>query len=280
MIRGAQAVRIRGFPQLANLAQTTLRSRPVLPTTRAFSHFTPNASLPKPKPKSTNFVLASERFQSTLLSRLRTSRLFHNSRPRRADNPSPNAGVGKAEPEPLTMGARMKKLGREYGWAGAGVYFALVVLDFPFCYLAVQLLGTDRIGEWEEKIISRIKSAVPDAVKQQWSDWRKAMRRAEIDLTGDDHVSDGVEMASWGIGEAEKNNKSEASLATQLAFAYAIHKSFMPIRIPVAVAITPRVVKILRSWGWDIGKRTTKEAKALKRAANKKPHEPSSAAPS
>jgi hypothetical protein len=26
-------------------------------------------------------------------------------------------------------------------------------------------------------------------------------------------------------------------------------------------------VKILRGWGWDIGKRTTKEAKAIKRAA-------------
>jgi hypothetical protein len=33
------------------------------------------------------------------------------------------------------------------------------------------------------------------------------------------------------------------------------------------VAITPKVVKILRGWGWDIGKRTTKEAKAIKRAA-------------
>lgn len=56
-------------------------------------------------------------------------------------------------------------------------------------------------------------------------------------------------------------------LATQLALAYAIHKSFIFIRVPIAAAVTPRIVKMLRGWGWDIGKRTTKEAKALKRAA-------------
>jgi hypothetical protein len=56
-------------------------------------------------------------------------------------------------------------------------------------------------------------------------------------------------------------------LATQLALAYAIHKSFIFIRVPLAAAVLPKVVKTLRGWGWDIGKRTTKEAKALKRAA-------------
>jgi hypothetical protein len=56
-------------------------------------------------------------------------------------------------------------------------------------------------------------------------------------------------------------------LATTLALAYAIHKSFIFARVPLAAAVTPKVVKTLRGWGWDIGKRTTKEAKAIKRAA-------------
>lgn len=57
---------------------------------------------------------------------------------------------GKAAPEaePTTLGGRMKKLGREYGWSALGVYFLLSALDFPFCYLLVRTLGTDRIGEW------------------------------------------------------------------------------------------------------------------------------------
>jgi hypothetical protein len=45
---------------------------------------------------------------------------------------------------------------------------------------------------------------------------------------------------------------------TQLALAYAIHKSFIFIRVPVTAAITPKVVKTLRSWGWDIGKKKPK----------------------
>jgi hypothetical protein len=53
-------------------------------------------------------------------------------------------------------------------------------------------------------------------------------------------------------------------LATQLALAYAIHKSFIFIRVPLTAALTPKVVKLLRGWGWDIGKRTTKAAKAAK----------------
>lgn len=40
----------------------------------------------------------------------------------------------------------MRKLSREYGWSGLGVYLALSALDFPFCYLLVRTLGTERIG--------------------------------------------------------------------------------------------------------------------------------------
>lgn len=50
------------------------------------------------------------------------------------------------EPEPTGISARLKKLSREYGWSAVGVYFALSVLDFPFCFLLVRIVGTDRIG--------------------------------------------------------------------------------------------------------------------------------------
>ena len=51
---------------------------------------------------------------------------------------------------------------------------------------------------------------------------------------------------------------------TQLALAYAIHKSFIFIRIPITAAVTPKVVKTLRGWGWDIGKRRPKAAPGSK----------------
>ncbi|TVY47105.1 putative N-terminal acetyltransferase [Lachnellula occidentalis] len=122
------------------------------------------------------------------------------------------------------------------------------------------------IGEWEHIIVSNVKKMIPDSVKETWHEWRASMKKAEQENFGNEEISDAVEMAGWGVEEAEQKNKMDASLATQLALAYAIHKSFIFIRVPIAVAVTPKVVKILRGWGWDIGKRTTKEAKAIKRA--------------
>lgn len=48
--------------------------------------------------------------------------------------------------------------------------------------------------------------------------------------------------------------------ATQLALAYAVHKSFIFLRVPLTAAVLPRVVKTLRRWGWDIGKKRPKTA--------------------
>lgn len=48
---------------------------------------------------------------------------------------------------------------------------------------------------------------------------------------------------------------------TQLVFAYAIHKSLLIfVRVPLTAAVTPKVVKVLRRWGWDIGKRKPKSS--------------------
>lgn len=71
------------------------------------------------------------------------SRLFHTTRARRSQvNPSPGSPN-----ENLSLGQRMRKLSREYGWSALGVYLILTALDFPFCYLLVRYLGTDRIGK-------------------------------------------------------------------------------------------------------------------------------------
>ena len=65
--------------------------------------------------------------------------------------------------------------------------------------------------------------------------------------------------------------RDNAGIWTQLALAYAIHKSFIFLRVPLAAAVTPKVVKTLRGWGWNIGKRRPKAerdaAKAVKAAA-------------
>ncbi|RJE22031.1 peptide alpha-N-acetyltransferase Nat2 [Aspergillus sclerotialis] len=143
--------------------------------------------------------------------------------------------------EPASFSQRMRKLSREYGWSALGVYLLLSALDFPFCFAAVRLLGVDRIGHIERVIVDSIKSVLPGTGKPQ------------SDLGGDDEENQSQ------LAEAEQRNKGEeASLWTQLALAYAIHKSFIFFRVPLTAAVTPKVVKVLRRWGWDIGKRKPK----------------------
>ncbi|KAJ4415467.1 DUF1279 super [Gnomoniopsis sp. IMI 355080] len=191
-----------------------------------------------------------------LLSRTQ-KRNFNWSWSRRAQS-----GGAKAE-EPLSLSGRLKKLGREYGWSAFGVYMALSVLDFPFCFLLVKWAAA--IEEW---VVSNFKRIIPEGVKQQVNEWRAAWRGTYKDIEkeeiGDNHISEGVEKVGWGVEEAQQAHKADASLATQLALAYAIHKSFIFIRVPLTAAVTPKVVKVLRSWGWQIGKRKPKKPKTPK----------------
>jgi len=268
MLRILNASNVRAAARLANSKTSTLRTTPHGVTQRAFT-----TVKSAPKSRTTTFTFSSHpRTPPTILQRLRSLRFFHNSKIRRdgkptSPDPTPNLNSPKGEPEPQTLGARMRKLSREYGWSAVGVYAGLTALDFPFCYLLVRSLGTDRIGEWEEVVVSNIKKVIPESFQNSWHEWRESMRQARMQVPGGEQVGEGIEMAGWGVEEADKMNKVEASLGTQLALAYAIHKSFIFIRVPLTVALTPKIVKVLRGWGWDIGKRTTKEAKAIKRAA-------------
>ncbi|PSR85921.1 hypothetical protein BD289DRAFT_367883 [Coniella lustricola] len=166
------------------------------------------------------------------------------------------------KPENLSLSGRLRKLSREYGWAAAGVYLALSVSDFPFCFLLVKWVGTDRIAEIEHWVTSRVSKVIPDGVKQQWHEWRGTGNdepEVEEHLGADGQASGAdAKAVGWGVEQAQQRNKANASLATQLALAYAIHKSFIFVRVPLTAAITPKVVKVLRSWGWQIGKRKPK----------------------
>lgn len=97
------------------------------------------------KPPSFKFSSHPPPSPATLFQRLRASiRSFHSSRVRLDKGPTPSNAA--AEAEPTTLSGRMKKLSREYGWSALGVYLGLTALDFPFCYLLVRYLGTDKIG--------------------------------------------------------------------------------------------------------------------------------------
>lgn len=53
--------------------------------------------------------------------------------------------------------------------------------------------------------------------------------------------------------------KHVAAIWTQLGLAYIVHKSFIFVRVPLTAAVLPKVVKTLRSWGYNIGKKKPKK---------------------
>ncbi|KAI0399331.1 hypothetical protein F4802DRAFT_610961 [Xylaria palmicola] len=226
------------------------------PLRRAFASASrPSARLPAPR--ATQNIKYRPRFASpTSLSRqspLRANRRsFHKTsrlRDSKADPGKPNTQ------EPQGLSARLKKLSREYGWATVGVYLSLSVLDFPFCFLLVRVVGTERIGEIEHWVVSHATKLIPESVLNRWREYRAALKEAKHGEASD---GEQVEVAGWGVEAAEERHQAGASLGTQLALAYAIHKSFIFLRVPLTAAVTPKVVKVLRSWGWDIGKRRAK----------------------
>lgn len=147
----------RGAARLPTTIQSGFqRSNSINTPLRSLTRRTITSSGPsRPSKPSTSFTFTSHARpqNSTLLQRIRSLRFFHNTRARRngrsPPDPTPNlnSGGAAAEAEPQSLGARMRKLSREYGWSALGVYFALTALDFPFCYLFVRQMGTEKIGE-------------------------------------------------------------------------------------------------------------------------------------
>ncbi|KAF7546938.1 hypothetical protein G7046_g9157 [Stylonectria norvegica] len=189
---------------------------------------------------------------------------FRFSARRKAAKPTPDAA---ASTEPTSLTARLKKLSKEYGWVTVGVYFALSVLDFPFCFALVRIVGVETIGKMipsyrstsapiTGSLMANACRVIPESVQESWRNYWSSVKDAETETLGDDgEISEKVEMVGWGVEKAEERNREEASLATQLALAYAIHKSFIFIRVPLTAALTPKIVKVLRSWGYNIGKK-------------------------
>ncbi|KAF2797940.1 hypothetical protein K505DRAFT_234385 [Melanomma pulvis-pyrius CBS 109.77] len=252
----ARATRIGSQQLLSRRLGAT--SRQTTPALRSFFTSTQPASRSRlPSGSLQRGALFLFRTERSLLSRRFRSLRFKSDKPPPSQRPNPTPHLGSPEPA-LSLSQRLKKLSREYGWSALGVYLALTALDFPFCFLAVRALGTDRIGHYEHVAIEAFWSVAripfPNLGKPNEQEGSSALSEiaAATEREGD---------LAWGdeINQAEaKNRGADATIWTQLALAYVIHKSFIFIRVPITAAITPKVVKTLRGWGWNIGKRKPK----------------------
>lgn len=113
-------------------------------------------------------ALTYMRFHRSLLFR-RFRSIRYKSDKSRSNHIDPTSHLGSPEPA-LSLSQRLKQLSKEYGWTALGVYLGLSLLDFPVCFLAVRLLGTERIGQYEEVVKSAfwsvIRLALPEAGKK------------------------------------------------------------------------------------------------------------------
>ena len=67
--------------------------------------------------------------------------------------------------------------------------------------------------------MSYLERIVPQSVKTFWHDYRKALKESRDEQNGDNDISQGAELAGWGVKEAQEKNTSEASKEEQPLYA-------------------------------------------------------------
>jgi N-terminal acetyltransferase 2 len=132
-------------------------------------------------------------------------------------------------------------------------------------------------------VVSNVQKVIPEQVKAWWAEYRSGSgdKKPEAAVPPAPTTLEEAKAAGWGVEEADQRTAKEGAseflpaslcvaktanivkgLATQLALAYAIHKSFIFVRVPLTAAILPKVVRVLRGWGWEIGKRRARRGPA------------------
>lgn len=79
-------------------------------------------------------------------------------------------------------------------------------LDFPFCFIAVRWLGTDRIGHWEHVVVENFWKVVPWPFPEHTAQTPVEVYGVPQDFEGKPSTT---EETGWGVEEAEKANKSD-----------------------------------------------------------------------
>lgn len=134
-------------PNLHTLARRTERNL----STQTSARFRPLESSPYNTCRRRAFQQVHQRWQP----RHSFSRpVRHNSSKPPSPNPTEHLGSPKAKP---SLKDQLKRLTKEYGRGAVIVYLAFSVLDLPFAYAIVRLVGPERVGAVEHAILSSIK---------------------------------------------------------------------------------------------------------------------------
>ncbi|KDN38762.1 hypothetical protein RSAG8_09312, partial [Rhizoctonia solani AG-8 WAC10335] len=147
-----------------------------------------------------------------------TSRSFSSTPPR------PNSE------ESQSLSARLKHLIKSYGWHALGVYMILSVLDFTVAFGLINFIGAAHVA----RITTSAKAYVADHLPNLTLPWSQVESPEDV---GRDRIGGG-----------------DGSLYAMLVIshpAYTVHKTlFLPVRVGLTAALTPKLVGALRERGW------------------------------
>ncbi|OQO05280.1 hypothetical protein B0A48_09047 [Cryoendolithus antarcticus] len=253
---GAHALQSK--PLQNHILRTTFQRTAFRAPPRSRSGFTIRPYTKHSPPRSNTSLLWQLFPRDRIANRFRSIR---NSSTQSPHSPSPAPAIQTPEPTGLT--ARLRRLSKQYGWVAVGVYFGLSVIDFPFCFLAVRLAGPERIGKLEHAILGWLTTTFAPAwrVLQPAAEpvWNAIEPAVEWVLGIFRTRPQAVELSGAAIEEAavkaENKKRAGASIWTELAIAYGIHKTLLIfVRVPLAAALTPKVARVLQSYGWKVGK--------------------------
>lgn len=149
---------------------------------------------------------------------------------RYASTSPPHSPTSSQTPtEPQTLTARLKALIKTHGWYALGIYTAISLLDFSLSFAVIYLIGADQVT----RVTSGVKDYVADILHKD---------------PGGDAVWDPA--AETAQDSAVVKSGSEG-LYAMIVLAYGIHKTlFLPFRIGLTAAVTPKFVGFLTSRGW------------------------------
>jgi N-terminal acetyltransferase 2 len=137
--------------------------------------------------------------------------------------------------------ARLRRTMKTHGSTALGVYLFLSTIDFTLTFFLILALGADKVREFEDWVLTEF-------------DWVRNVKNKVKKNEGEgSHVEEsGGESVSTSSNSS--NHVSNSTLYTTAILAYAIHKTLLlPFRAGVTAAVTPKVVRMLRSRGWNVG---------------------------
>ncbi|KAI9569566.1 hypothetical protein HD554DRAFT_484790 [Boletus coccyginus] len=166
------------------------------------------------------------------------SRHYRTSATRLAPGPSRPSESTSPLPPNATVSQRLKHLVKSYGWYALGVYLVFSALDFTVAFVGIKLLGAEQVSQGaayvKQVVFSFVYTTPPEPGRDE------------------------------SEGPAAGNGGQEG-LYAMLVLAYTIHKTlFLPVRVGLTAALTPRIVGWLRARGWVSGERVARATREMK----------------